>query len=171
MFGLYGLQAHRAKGDVNQEKYLRPTGKRLNKRQRKKMLEQQRNLREKRRRSYETISEGDLRSVQQRPDSRTPTTARRGSTCISRASSALSDYLPLSRPRSPLVTLSCRGSPSAVREPPGLQQQTAAHQKGGGGENGMVIASLESLARLFSCVAVNKARTPHRSCRTHAMHG
>lgn len=168
MFGLYGLQAHRNKlGRTDHDKY---SGKRkLNKRQRKKMLEQQRNLRERRRPpSAEPNGVAGQAAFNQFPASCQPAGARRGSSCPSQASSAPSDYLRVVRSRSPFTVFSCHGSPRQPRDSPRGGQQ---RRQEGGGEAGMVTASLESLARLFSCVSVSKARQPHRTCNLHAMQG
>lgn len=167
MFGLYGLQAHRAKlTKTDHDKY--SSRRKLNKKQRKKMLEQQRNLRDKRRPGSTEPNGADHGAHHQNPASSQLAGARRGSTSLSHASSVVSDYFPASRPRSPFTAFSCHGSPRQPRDSSGDSQ---LRQQGGGGETGMVTASLESLARLFSCVAVSKARQHHRSCNPRAMQG
>lgn len=201
MFGLYGLQAQRARASADRHNAgYKP---KLNKRQRKKMLQRQRDIRDRRKRSPEQLSctsEADLSSLQGKPVSCLPAAGRRVSPSVSRCSSALSDcnqhLLPASRSRSPsaLTSLSCQGSPQVGphqrQHPPpppppsrqGKQSGGHHHQQqqggggggGGGGEAGMVTASLESLARLFSCVAVSRAPRPpphHRYTHNHAMHG
>ncbi|MPC87062.1 hypothetical protein E2C01_081911 [Portunus trituberculatus] len=168
MFGLYSMQAQRAKmSKTDHEKYA--SRRKLNKKQRKKMLEQQRNLRDRRRPASTEPNGAELGAYHQSPASCQRAGARRGSTCLSQASSVVSDYFPASRPRSPFTAFSCHGSP---REPRGTSEDNQLqHQQGGGGETGMVTASLESLARLFSCVTVSKTRQHHRSCNPRAMQG
>ncbi|XP_071532252.1 uncharacterized protein Slob isoform X3 [Panulirus ornatus] len=172
MFGLYGLQAHRARMAAGHDKYASRT--KLNKKQRKKLLQQQRDVRERRRRSPQRASQLDVRCGHTNSASSVPAAARKGSPCLSRASSALSDYVPVSRSRSPFnPSNSSQGSPRRPHASPGapLRPQQHQQQQGGGAEAGMVTASLESLARLFSCVAVSKPRLHHRCYHNHAMHG
>lgn len=168
MFGLYGLQAQRAKGGrTDHDKY--SSKRKLNKKQRKKMLEQQRNLRDKRRPpSVELNGAAGQAALHQFPASCQPAGARRGSSCPSQASSAPSDFLQVPRSRSPFTVFSCHGSPRQARDSPGGGQH---RQQEGEGEAGMVTASLESLARLFSCVSVSKARQHRHACNLHAMQG
>nr|XP_053636211.1 slowpoke-binding protein-like isoform X4 [Cherax quadricarinatus] len=165
MFGLYGLQAQRAKmATTGQDKYAIRT--KMNKKQRKKLLDQQRHLRDRRRRSPDLSSQTDLRSLQTNAGSCVAASERGGSSALaSRPSSVLSDYLPVSRSRSPFLSASEYCISRTRRESSGPRLQ-----EGGGTEAGMVTASLESLARLFSCVSV-KPRPHHRSCYNHAMHG
>ena len=177
MFGLYSLQAQRAKmSKTDHDKY--SSRRKLNKKQRKKMLEQQRNLRDRRRPASTEPSWSDSGAHIQSPTSCQRAGARRGSTCLSQASSVVSDYFPASRPRSPFTVFSCHGSPREPRdssEDNHIQQQQHQQQQqlpqGGGGQTGRATASLESLARLFSCVTVSKTRQHHRSCNPRAMQG
>lgn len=176
MFGLYGLQAHRAArhaGNTGHDKY--SSRSKLNKKQRKRLMQQQRDLREKKRRSTDQIHEVGISSSGPRQSpSCVPAATRIGSPCLTRNSSSVSDSWPVSRDRSPF---SCLSDQDTQREaflqkesppPPPPQQQ----QHGGvGGEAGMVTASLESLARLFSCVAVTRPRPYHRYAQNQAMHG
>lgn len=167
MFGLYGLQAQRAKGGrTDHDKYA--SNRKLNKKQRKKMLEQQRNLRDKRRQPTMLNGAAGQAALYQKPGSCQPAGARRGSACPSQTSSVFSDFLPVSRSRSPFAVFSCHGSPRQPRDSSGGGHQ---RQQEGGGEAGMVTASLESLARLFSCASVSKARQQHLPCNLHAMQG
>ncbi|XP_050737723.1 uncharacterized protein LOC127009056 isoform X2 [Eriocheir sinensis] len=169
MFGLYGLQAQRAKMSRTDHDKYSSKGK-LNKKQRKKMLEQQRNLRDRRRPPSVELNgaAGQEAALHQFPASCQPAGVRRGSSCPSQASSAPSDYLQVPRSRSPFTAFSCHGTPRQPRHSPGGGQQ---RQQEGEGEAGMVTASLESLARLFSCVSVSKARQHRRACNLHDMQG
>lgn len=169
MFGLYGLQAQRAKAcKTDHDKYA--SNRKLNKKQRKKMLEQQRNLRDRRRPTpvHTNGVAGQPALHHLTAASCQPAGARRGSACPSQVSSAYSDSLPVSRSRSPFTAFSCHGSPRQPHDSSGGGQQ---RQHEGGGEAGMVTASLESLARLFSCASVSKARQHHRACNLHEMQG
>ncbi|KAK7082056.1 hypothetical protein SK128_009400 [Halocaridina rubra] len=242
MFGLYGMQAHRARMNrTGHDKYT--SASKLSPGKRKKMLKQQRELREKRQRQFDPSEHvhvggggggggggGNGLLTENRRSSPLPFSScvptpggRRGSSPLlfpTRPSSpAVSDYSPKSRERSqdrtrhpsnersPFLGASENSNHSPnnnswgnrngyhhdLLDSPLLRHHHRSHSpssstsynhkqvgSGGGGggvssggsDSGMVSASLESLARLFSCVGVSsKPRPPNQFAHRHAMHG
>ncbi|XP_066975731.1 slowpoke-binding protein [Macrobrachium rosenbergii] len=212
MFGLYGMQAQRARmARTGHDKYTNVS--KLTPKRRRKLLKQQRDLRERRNLRAEERPIGGVTNTN--PHSRAPspscvpTPGRKGSpsVCLTRASSNLSDYAPVSRDcsrersrypsseRAPYAAnlnhananSNCRSVPNGFAhdlvESPLLPNNNNSsnnnsnlhqHQQASGGngaEAGMVTASLESLARLFSCVAVSRPRPSTQHAHRHAMHG